>query len=147
MITAAGEGGHQLGTNGEFMGAHERAHANYIEKRFAGRTVTTGQIVSFGLTGGLVPWPAAITVLLLCLQLKQITLGAVLVLSFSVGLAITMVAAGVIASLSVRHIQKRWSGFGAFARRAPYASSALMLVIALYMGISGWVGLIGMHPS
>lgn len=127
--------------DGGYMDAHERAHASDIERRFAGRNVTTGQIVIFGLTGGLIPCPAAITVLLLCLQLKQFTLGAILVLSFSVGLALTMVLVGVAASLSVRHIQKRWSGFGAFARRAPYASAAVMIVIALYMGVSGWIGL------
>jgi len=37
----------------------------------------------------------------------------------------------------VRHVQKRWSGFDTFAKRAPYASGVLMLVIALYMGWSG----------
>jgi nickel/cobalt transporter (NicO) family protein len=128
---------------GVFMDAHERAHANDIGRRFASRSVTTGQIVMFGLTGGLIPCPAAITVLLLCLQLKQITLGIVLVAFFSVGLAVTMVSAGVIASLSVTHIQKRWSGFSTLARRAPYASGVLMLLIALYMGVSGWIGLTG----
>jgi ABC-type nickel/cobalt efflux system permease component RcnA len=35
--------------------------------------------------------PAAITVLLLCLQLKEVTLGFALVLCFSIGLAITPV--------------------------------------------------------
>ncbi|MBY0382316.1 MAG: nickel/cobalt efflux transporter RcnA [Xanthobacteraceae bacterium] len=120
---------------------HERSHAQDIARRFKDSKVSTGQIVIFGLTGGLIPCPAAITVLLLCLQLKQLTLGAVLVLCFSIGLAITMVAAGVFASLSVRHIQKRWSGFSAFAARAPYASAALMLLIAVYMGVSGWNGL------
>jgi nickel/cobalt exporter len=130
---------------GGYMDAHERAHATDIERRFAGRSVSTGEIVLFGLTGGLIPCPAAITVLLLCLQLKQLALGAMLVLSFSVGLAITMVVVGVAASLSVRHLQKRWSGFNTFARRAPYASGALMLVIALYMGVSGWIGLTGGH--
>lgn len=125
----------------EYMDAHERAHANDIARRFQNQSVTTWQIVMFGLTGGLIPCPAAITVLLLCLQLKQLSLGAVLVLCFSIGLAITMVSAGVLASLSVRHIQKRWSGFSTFARRAPYASGALMLLIALYMGYSGIHGL------
>ena len=127
------------------MDAHEREHASDIEKRFAGRDVSTGQIMIFGLTGGLIPCPAAITVLMLCLQLKQLTLGVILVLSFSVGLAVTMVLIGVAASLSVRHIQKRWSGFDAFARRAPYASAGLMIAIALYMGVSGWMGLTGGH--
>lgn len=123
--------------DGEYMDAHERAHANDIARRFQNQSVTTWQIVMFGLTGGLIPCPAAITVLLLCLQLKQLSLGAVLVLCFSIGLAITMVSAGVLASLSVRHVQKRWSGFSNFARRAPYASGALMLLIALYMGFTG----------
>lgn len=124
-----------------YMDAHERAHATDISRRFANRKVTTGQILMFGLTGGLVPCPAAVTVLLLCLQLKKLVLGVVLVSCFSVGLAVTMVSVGVVASLSVAHIQKRWSGFGAFARRAPYASAALMLVIAGYMAFSGWSGL------
>ena len=46
-----------------FQDAHERAHANDIRRRFASRHVTTGQIIGFGITGGLIPCPAAITVL------------------------------------------------------------------------------------
>ena len=126
---------------GEYMDAHERAHADDISRRFRDRKVTTGQIILFGLTGGLIPCPAAITVLLLCLQLKQLTLGVALVACFSIGLAVTMVSAGVIAALSVQQVQKRWSGFSTFARRAPYASGALMLLVAVYMAVSGWTGL------
>ena len=133
--------GLRLVEDGEHMDAHERAHANDISRRFQDRRVTTWQIIIFGLTGGLIPCPAAITVLLLCLQLKQIILGVALVALFSIGLAVTMVSAGVIASLSVKHIQTRWSGFSVFARRAPYASSGLMVLIALYMGISGLIAL------
>ncbi|MDR2852513.1 MAG: nickel/cobalt efflux protein RcnA [Burkholderiaceae bacterium] len=116
---------------------HERAHANDIRRRFAHREVTTGQIVMFGLTGGLIPCPASITVLLLCLQLKKIALGATLVLCFSIGLALTLVAAGVLAALSVKHVAKRWNGFGAFARKAPYFSGALILLVGVYVGYSG----------
>ncbi|MBW6528483.1 nickel/cobalt efflux transporter RcnA [Sphingomonas sp. RHCKR7] len=123
-----------------YMDAHERAHAADISRRFADRQVTTGQIALFGLTGGLIPCPAAVTVLLLCLQLKRLALGVVLVSAFSVGLAVTMVSARVIASLSINQIQKRWSGFGDFARKAPYASAGLMVVIACYMGYSGLSG-------
>jgi nickel/cobalt transporter (NicO) family protein len=118
--------------------AHARAHAADIRKRFAGRTVTTWQIVLFGLTGGLIPCPAAITVLLLCLQLKQFSLGFTLVLCFGIGLAITMVSAGVLAALSLRHIERRWSGFSHYARQAPYASAALIVLVGLY---TGWLGL------
>lgn len=123
---------------GEEDDAHARAHAADIRKRFAGRTVTTAQIVLFGLTGGLIPCPAAITVLLLCIQLKQFSLGFVLVLSFGIGLAITMVSAGVLAALSLRHVERHWSGFSRFAHRAPYVSAALIVFVGLY---TGWTGL------
>ncbi|WP_439403972.1 nickel/cobalt efflux transporter [Bradyrhizobium sp. DASA03076] len=118
--------------------AHARAHAADIRKRFAGRTVTTAQIILFGLTGGLIPCPAAITVLLLCLQLKQFSLGFVLVLSFGIGLAITMVSAGVLAALSLRHVERHWGGFSRYAHRAPYVSAALIVFVGLY---TGWTGL------
>lgn len=124
--------------SGSAKDAHALAHANDIRRRFANQNVTTGQIVMFGLTGGLIPCPAAITVLLLCLQLKRIALGATLVLSFSIGLAITMIAAGVIAALSMRHVERRWSGIGAIARNAPYLSSAVIVAIALYIGFGAW---------
>jgi ABC-type nickel/cobalt efflux system permease component RcnA len=126
--------------------AHAQAHAEQIRHRFTGQHVTNGQIVMFGLTGGLIPCPASITVLLLCLQLKQFALGAALVLSFSVGLALTMVASGALAALSVRHASKAWGGFGAFAEKAPYLSSALMLVVGSYIAWEGWSALIfGAH--
>lgn len=120
-----------------YQDPHELAHANDIRHRFANRDVTTGQIILFGLTGGMIPCPASITVLLLCLQLKQVALGATLVLCFSVGLALTMVASGTLAALSVKHVSKRWSGFGQFARKAPYFSSVLIVLVGFYVGYQG----------
>lgn len=126
----------------EYQDAHEKAHANDIKKRFANRKVTTGQIVLFGLTGGLIPCPAAITVLLLCIQVKEFTLGAALVLCFSIGLAITLVSVGAAAAFSVRQATKRWSGFDTLARRAPYFSSVLIALVGIYMGYHGMTGII-----
>ncbi|MBS6360264.1 nickel/cobalt efflux transporter [Burkholderia sp.] len=129
--------GLQLDDDDGYQDAHERAHADDIRRRFAHRDVTTAQIVVFGLTGGLIPCPASITVLLLCLQLKQFALGATLVLCFSIGLALTMVSSGVLAALSVKHMSTRWRGFGDFARRAPYISGALILVVGCFVGYQG----------
>ena len=112
--------------------AHEREHALEINRHFAGRKATTGEIVLFGLTGGLIPCPASITVLLLCLQLGKIALGAALVLCFSVGLALTMVLVGVAAALSLRHASTRWRGFESFAHVAPYVSGALVAALGVY---------------
>jgi nickel/cobalt transporter (NicO) family protein len=122
----------------EFQDAHERAHAQDIAKRFAGRAVTTPQIILFGATGGLMPCPAAFTVLLVCLQLKRVTLGFAMVGAFSFGLALTMVATGVLAAWSVRHAEKRFSGFGEAMRRAPYVSCVLLIALATFMAWHGW---------
>ena len=107
--------------------------------------MTTGQIVLFGLTGGLIPCPAAVTVLLLCLQLREFSLGIALVLCFSIGLAAVMIATGAAAAMATRHVGQRWTGFERLARRAPYASSVLMLALAAYMSYAGVSGLSGVH--
>ncbi|MDR2213544.1 MAG: nickel/cobalt efflux transporter RcnA [Pseudomonadales bacterium] len=127
--------------SGDFAGAHEMEHAADIRRRFQSQHVTTAQIVLFGLTGGLVPCPGAITVLLLCLQFERLTLGAALVLCFSIGLALTMVASGVIAALSLKQVAKRWDGFGEIVRKAPYVSSALIMLLGLYLAWHGWSNL------
>ena len=116
---------------------HELAHAKDIKKRFSNTEVTNWQILLFGLTGGLIPCPASITILLICLQLKQFTLGVALVLAFSVGLALTLVLSGVIAAVSIRHLSKKWSGFGEIAKKAPYVSGGLILMVGLYIGYEG----------
>ena len=137
-----GESPRVAGEDGEFQDAHERAHAADIAQRFAGRTVTTPQIVLFGVTGGLMPCPAAFTVLLVCLQLKRATLGFAMVGAFSFGLALTMVATGTLAAISVRHAEKRFRGFGEAMRRAPYVSCVLLVLLAFYMA---WHGLHGLR--
>jgi ABC-type nickel/cobalt efflux system permease component RcnA len=121
----------------EYEDEHEREHAEEIEHRFADRRVTTGQLILFGLTGGLMPCPAAFAVLLVCLQLKKFTLGFALVVAFSVGLAITLVSVGAIAALSVRHASKHFTGFGKIARKMPYVSSVVMLLIGIFIALQG----------
>ncbi len=126
-----------------FQDAHEAAHALDIQKRFMNREVTTPQIVLFGLTGGLLPCPAAFSVLIVCMQVKQFTLGFALVAAFSFGLAITMVTVGAAAAWSVRHAEKKFQGFGEMMRRAPYFSCLLLLGLASFMAWHGWAGLHG----
>ncbi len=73
--------------------------------------------------------------------LKAFTLGATMVLSFSLGLALTLVTVGVGAAISVQQAAKRWSGFSTLARRAPYFSSILIGLVGVYMGIHGYTGI------
>jgi nickel/cobalt transporter (NicO) family protein len=60
------------------------------------------------------------------------------VLCFGIGLAMTLVSAGVLAALSMRHMERRWTGFSAYARRAPYVSAMLIVVVGVYTGWLGW---------
>jgi len=126
---------HQHAAHGPSCG-HDHAHA--IQHAVTPQPVGNGQIILFGLTGGLLPCPASLTVLLLCLQLKKYSLGLGLVLCFSLGLALTLVASGALAALGVRQVARRWSGLEAIARRAPYASSGVLLILGVYSAVAGF---------
>jgi nickel/cobalt transporter (NicO) family protein len=93
----------------------------------------------------LLPCPAAFSILVICLQVKHFTLGFALVLAFSAGLALTLIATGSLAAWSIRHAEKRFKGFGNFARKLPYVSSAFLLLVAIAMGVTGWKGLAALH--
>lgn len=116
--------------------AHAAAHARQIAARTDGKSVTTGQVILFGLTGGLVPCAAAITVLLLCLQTHRILLGAMLVLSFSVGLATTLMGSAVAAAWGLARVGRHLPKLDGLAQRAPYAASAITLAIGAYLAVA-----------
>ena len=118
--------------------AHARSHARELEARFAGGRASGLQTVGFGLVGGLIPCPAAITVLLLCLGIGQFWLGVGMVASFSIGLAATLVGVGMAAVLGLRYASSRFPGVDRFLASAPYASAALILLVGGYMAWSGW---------
>ncbi len=130
--------GHDFAESGD---AHARAHAAEIAQRFGGGATTTWQTVLFGLTGGMIPCPAAITVLILCLHLKEVLLGVVLVSAFSIGLALTLVAVGVVTALGLRYAAARTTKLDALFRAAPYASAALIGAVGLFMAWSGYLHL------
>lgn len=128
---------HSHGVDLEFGDAHERAHAEQLQKHLANTNMTTRQIILFGLTGGLLPCPSALAVLLLCLQLKKVTLGFMLVLGFSLGLAVTLVTVGVIAAVSVDHASKKFKTFGEWGRKMPYVSSSILIAIGVIVTFQG----------
>ncbi|MEM9439234.1 MAG: nickel/cobalt efflux transporter [Pseudomonadota bacterium] len=127
------------GLEDQHMDAHASAHAAEIRARIAIGRIGTWQTILFGLSGGLIPCPAAITVFLLCLHLGQLTLGITLVSAFSIGLAITLVAIGVVAALGLRYVSARTSSFERIMQLAPWISAALIAlvgVVIIWSGIS-----------
>ncbi|WP_429932998.1 nickel/cobalt efflux transporter [Agrobacterium vitis] len=117
--------------------AHARAHARQLADKLKDGPTTTWQTVLFGLSGGLVPCPAAITVFLLCLHLGKPTLGIVLVSAFSIGLAIVLMAFGVVAAVGLRAITSGTRVFDRVLGYAPYISAYLITMIGLVMLIGG----------
>jgi nickel/cobalt exporter len=131
--------GHDHGHHDEHHhdGLDEGAHAAELRRRFASGRATTWQILGFGISGGLIPCAAAVTVLLICLQVKRVWLGIGLVAAFSAGLALTLVAVGVITAAGVAEARRRTDRFDALFARAPYLSAALIAAIGTVMALSG----------
>jgi len=121
----------------EEMDAHARFHAEEIKTKFASGKATMGQTVLFGLSGGLVPCPAAITVLILCLHLNKLWLGFIMVSAFSIGLAISLVGVGVVSAIGISAARKRTDKIDIWLAKAPYASGVLILLIGTFMTYSG----------
>lgn len=120
---------------------HDHDHGDDVTKRFAGKHVGTGDIIWFGLTGGLLPCPSALAVLLVCLQAKAFVLGFAMVAGFSVGLAITLVSVGIMAAWGARKASEGWSGFSKWSERLPYFSAAIVFTLGLVMTVKGINGL------
>ena len=119
--------------------AHARAHASEIRSRLSDGRIGTWQTVLFGLSGGLIPCPAAITVFILCLHLGQFWLGVTLVSAFSLGLALTLIGVGVVAALGLRYVSARSLRLTHLFDAAPWISAALIALVGVLIL---WTGLL-----
>ncbi len=91
----------------------------------------------FGITGGLLPCAAAVTVLIICLHLEKFWLGVGLVGAFSAGLALTLVAVGVTAAAGVSAARRKYTKLDVVFAKAPYVSSVLIGLIGVAMLVAG----------
>ena len=61
-----------------------------------GRSVSFRQLLALGVTGGIIPCPAALVVLLSAFALHRVGFGLLLIVAFSVGLAAVLIAVGLV---------------------------------------------------
>ena len=99
--------------------------------------VTTGQIIWFGFTGGLMPCPSAIAVLLICIQIKAFALGVAMVAAFSLGIGLTLIAIGLAVVWGAGKLIKTWPGFERAAQKLPHLSAGLVLIVGSFMTVAG----------
>ena len=104
--------------------------------------VSWSGLVALGASGGLVPCESALVLLLSAIALRRVGLGLVLLVSFSLGLAIVLMGIGVLVIYAKNLLpeSQRTSG-NPFFRWMPVASAAVVLVLGLLMtGVSlGWI--------
>jgi len=129
---------HHGHSHGHDHDGHDQAHHGHSHEMPVIRGhVTTGQIIWLGFSGGLMPCPAAIAVLLICIQLKAFALGVAMVAAFSIGVGLTLVAIGLAVVWGAGKLSKKWAGFDRAAQRLPYLSAGLVLIVGLIMTAAG----------
>ncbi len=115
---------------------HARAHAAVTSTTIATTTTTMSTshdmrgLVGIGVAAGLLPCPSALVVLLSAIALHRVGFGLALIVAFSLGLAATITAIGLVAVFA-RRAFKRLSLDGSLVRALPAASALLILAVGV----------------
>jgi ABC-type nickel/cobalt efflux system permease component RcnA len=91
-------------------------------------------LVAVGISGGLLPCPSALVVLLAAISLHRLAFGLVLIVAFSLGLALSITGVGLAAVLA-RSVFARRSFDGLLIRALPAVSAAVIVVAGLAMTV------------
>jgi len=117
---------------------HRRAHAHghdyhhHHHDHKAGTSMRS--LFAVGVSGGLLPCPSALVVLLAAISLHRVAFGLVLILAFSTGLALSITGIGLVAVLA-RSVFNRRTFDGALIRLLPAASALVILAAGLAMTV------------
>jgi ABC-type nickel/cobalt efflux system permease component RcnA len=121
-LLVVGVGAAVLAARARHARAHHRGHEHdhhHHEHR---------SLVAVGISGGLLPCPSALVVLLAAISLHRVAFGMLLVLAFSAGLALAITAVGLVAVLA-KSAFGRFDGRGRLLAVLP-AVSALVILLA-----------------
>jgi ABC-type nickel/cobalt efflux system permease component RcnA len=121
---------------GRGLSGHDSAHGHHHEPIAEGRRGIAG-LVALGASSGLVPCPAAIAILLGAVALHRYAFGLLLVFVFSIGVASTLTAVGLLVLLS-RGVFLRIPGTAPLVRWLPVVSSACVTAVGVLLCASAW---------
>jgi nickel/cobalt transporter (NicO) family protein len=107
---------------------HDDHHHHDHEHEQLGR----GSLLAVGVSGGLLPCPSALVVLLAAISLHRVAFGMILIVAFSAGLALSITGIGLVAVLA-KQVFRRASFDGRLIRLLPAASALVILVAGLAM--------------
>jgi ABC-type nickel/cobalt efflux system permease component RcnA len=112
------------------------------------RVLSLRELCMLGITGGIVPCPAALVVLLSAFSLHRIGFGLFLITAFSFGLAAVLVIVGLTMVYAKSVISSRLHAGNTALRYLPFLSSAFMVVLGVGITTSAvasvqiWQGLL-----
>ncbi len=96
-----------------------------------GSEVSIWSLISLGVSGGIVPCPDALVVLLIAVALNRILFGLAIVVAFSAGLAAVLILIGILMVVA-KPFLNRYAGTGNFTTRIlPIASSIVVSIVGL----------------
>ena len=114
---------------------HRRVHAHgHDHHHHAEPDASFRSLLAVGVSGGLLPCPSALVVLLAAISLHRVAFGLLLIVAFSAGLALTITAIGCAAVLA-RGAFRRVSLEGPLVRLLPAASALVILAAGLAMTV------------
>jgi nickel/cobalt exporter len=97
--------------------------------------ITWRSLVTLGVSGGLVPCPDAIAILLVAIAINRIALGLSLIVAFSLGLAVVLIVIGM-TMVHSRRLFEKMDAFGRWAPVMPVISAVIVLGLGLILTIS-----------
>ncbi len=113
---------------------HRRRHPDHHHHHDHHHDLSRGSLVAVGISGGLLPCPSALVVLLAAISLHRVAFGMVLVVAFSLGLALTITGIGLVAVLG-RRLFRRLSFEGRLVSLLPAASALVILAAGIAMTV------------
>ena len=112
--------------------AHEHSHGHDHHHGHTHAAPTRRSLLAVGVSGGLLPCPSALVVLLAAISLHRIAFGLLLIVAFSAGLALSITGVGLLAVLA-RSTFRRLSFEGRLMRLLPAASALVILAAGVAM--------------
>jgi ABC-type nickel/cobalt efflux system permease component RcnA len=107
------------------MHSHGGRPHSHLPPGADGNRVTWRSLLALGISGGLLPCPSALVVLLSAISLHRVGYGIVLVVAFSTGLAATLTSVGLLFVYAGR-LMKRPLGSGRLVRVLPVVSAFII---------------------
>ena len=120
----------------DYSGVTNRELSSDIARRRSGK-VSARQLVVLGITGGIVPCPAALVVLLSAVAFHRIVFGLYLIVAFSLGLAAVLIAMGMITVYAGRVMSRLHLEGPVVQKWLPMGSAAMITFLGFGIALRG----------